>query len=423
MTRKTRGILFLILIILFVLITPVVILYSQGYRLDFTNKKLSQTGGFFLKAEPKQVEIYLDGKLAKKTDFLFGSVFLQNLLPKKYDIQVKKEGYYTWEKTLEVKEKEVTEARNIVLIPADPQFNLLLKNAENFWPSPDGKDIVIYESGEEGWSLGYYDLERNIESRLIREKDISSKGAELLRLEFSEDSKEIYLQIGAEEQEKSFTLELSQFPPTLSERKVAPSLPNIIVSQNYNGNTYYLDTLGNLFKSQADFSAETKINQIPFPVKNETEYKLKVFPDYIFLQEGKDLYLLNPESKSFEKFAEGIIDMKISPDKKKLVYFSDSEGWLLFIKENLEGPRKNAGEKMFLTRFSEKIGDIFWLNSNYLVFNCGNKIKISEIDDRDRINIIDLGTFENPKIFWNKTDGKLYILSGKNLFSSKKLLP
>ena len=83
MTKKMRKILFLLCLFLFLLIAPTAILYSQGYRLDFENKKFTQTGGIFLKILPKQVEVYLDGKLRDKTDFFFGSILIEDLLPKK----------------------------------------------------------------------------------------------------------------------------------------------------------------------------------------------------------------------------------------------------------------------------------------------------------------------------------------------------
>ena len=86
MTERTRTILFLICLFLFLLIAPVTIFYSQGYRFDIDSKKITQTGGLFLKIEPKQVEIYINGKLKKKTDFFFGSALIENLLPRKYKI-------------------------------------------------------------------------------------------------------------------------------------------------------------------------------------------------------------------------------------------------------------------------------------------------------------------------------------------------
>ena len=423
MTKKTRTILFLIFLFLFLGIAPAAIFYSQGYRFDIDSKKITQTGGLFLKVEPKQAEIYVDGKLTKKTDFFFGSAFIENLLPKKYTIEVKKEGFYLWEKNLEIREKEVVEAKNIVLFPKNLNFNLLTKGVEDFWFSPDGKKIILKESSEKGWALKLYDAEKNIKSHLIEETDVYQKGADLMGLTFSEDSKEIYLDVGMKEQEKTFALKLDKLPPVLNEKIPTENIPieNIIIYKKINGDIYYLDNLGFLFKTDSSFGPRLKINEKPFPVKEETEYEIYVFSDFVFLRENDTLYLFSPESKSFEKFFEGINALKISPDNKKLVYLSDSEIWTLFLKEKYDQPTKKAGEKLFLLRLSEKIRDCFWLNPDYLIFNSGNRVKIAEIDDRDRINIIDLVDFNNPKIFWDQANKKLYLLSEGNLFVSEKL--
>ena len=457
MTKRNRTVLFLICLFLFLLVTPSVIFYSQGYRFDLNPPaggiKITQTGGLFLKIEPKQAEIYIDGKLIKKTDFLFSSVFIDNLLPKKYKIEVKKEGYFSWEKNLEIRERWVAEAKNIVLIPEKTDFSVLTENTENFWFSPDGKKIVLYEKGipeENGWTLKLYDLEKNNESYLMSEedfalffpftsikgssgsrKDISFKKADLLDLKFSEDSKEIILKIEVKTGTKYFSLKIDEAPPTLVETE-APSLPfkNTVAYQKINNDIYYLDSSGNLFK------ADEKLTRESFPIKPESEYTLEIFQNFIFLKENQVLYLFNPDLKSFERFFEPIKGLKISPDYLKIVYFSDCEIWILFLKDKLDQPAKKTGEKIFLTRVSEKINDVFWLNSDYLIFNSGNKLKITEIDDRDRINIYDLSEFKEPpqgaasaaptgqaKIFFNKSDKKLYVLTQDNLYVSEKLIP
>ena len=433
MTKRTRTILFIICVILFAVIAPLVVFYSQGYRFDFEIKKIVQTGAFYFKVLPRGVEIYLNGKLIKKTSVLTSSALIENLLPKSYEIQIKKEGYRFWQKNLEIKEKQVTEAKNIILFPENPKLEILIKNVGDFWFSPDGKKIVIYESAaasppSSNWNLKLYELEKNIKSQLIQEKDIYLRGANLLNLEFSDDSKEIYLNIGMKEQEKNFVLELNKFPPILTERKISSISENVVASQSLNNKIYYLDNSGYVFKTDSSpdlfqKGTELKINTKPFPVQPETEYKLRVFQDYIFLQEKKSLYLYDQDSESFEKFFDGISNLKISPDLNKLVFSSKSEIWILFLKDSDSPFLYQKGDKVFLTRISEKIDNIFWLNSYYLIFNSGSKIKIAEIDDRDGISIIEIAEFESPKIFWNKTDKKLYILSNGNLYSSTPLLP
>lgn len=279
-----------------------------------------------MKVVPRQVEIYIDGKLAKTTDFFFGSAFIENLLPKKYKIEVKKEGFNTWSKSLEIKEKEVTKAWAIILFPEKPKFTVLEKGDEN----------------------ALFSATSTVQ---INEKD-----------------------------------------------------------------GYSFDKFGNLFKN------DEKLSLNPFPVKPGMKYELNVFSEYVFLTEGETLYLFNPDSKSFEKFFEGLKYLRISPDRQKLAYFSNWEIWVMFLNERPDQPAKKAGEKMFLVRLSEEIKNVLWLESDYLVFNTEDKIKIIEIDDRDRINTADIAEFKNPAIFWNKTDKKLYALSEGTVYVSEKLI-
>jgi hypothetical protein len=436
MAKKTRAILFLVFLFIFLSVAPAVVLYSQGYRIDFDNKKISRTGGLFLKIEPKQIEIYLDGKLVKKTNFFFGSVLIENLLPKKYKIEIKKPGFALWEKTLEIKEKEVTEAKNIVLFPENPDFSILAEKIKQFWTSPDQSKIILLEEDKSssplssskqdsvkeekkvGWALKLYDLNKNVKSQLIKEEDVSPKGADLLSLSFSEDSKEALLEIGIGEKIKYFTLNLNKVPPALLEEgSPATATENVFASRKVNNDVYYLDKFGYLFRD-----AE-KLNDTPFPIKQETEYALEIFQNFIFLREDKILYQFSSDLKSFEKFFEGVSILEDSPDLKKLVYASDYEIWILFLKDTLEQPQRKAGEKLFIARLSEKIGNCYWLNNNYLVFNSGNKIKISETDDRNKTNVTDIAELKNPEIFWNKIEKRLYVLSEGNLFRSEVLLP
>lgn len=236
-------------------------------------------------------------------------------------------------------------------------------------------------------------------------------------MDFASDSKVIFLEIGLKETLKYLTLEIDKLPPRLYETpRIQPASKDIVTFQMDGKDTYFLDKMGGLFKNGE------KISEIPFPVKPETEYKLNIFSPYIFLTEDKNLYLFNPELNSFEKFFENVKSLKISPNYQKLVYFSDWEIWVLFLRDKLEEPTKKAGEKLLITRLSEKIKDVFWLESDYLIFSVGDKVKISEIDDRDKINTVDFTEFKNPRIYWNQTDRKLYVLSEGNLFASEELL-
>ena len=429
MTKRTRTILFSICLLLFVLLAPTAVLYSQGYRIDLNPPaggiKLTQTGGLFVKALPKQADIYINNELNKRTDFFFGSALIENLLPKDYKIEIKKDGYHAWEKTLPIKEKQVQEARNIVLFPQDIKLANLSTQVTEFWLSPDSKKIVTLEQEEEGWALKLHDLDKNIKSHLISEMDIFAQGSELLNLTFSEDSRKLNLKTGSAEKIKYFTLEIDK-TKLIPAEVPAPLLTeeNILAQQKINGDTYYLNQDGQLLKN------EEILTLVPFPAKQETKYNLHFWQNNIFLQEANTLYQFNDESKEFDFFFDKLISFKVSPDHRRLVYFSKQELWTFFLEDINELPAKKSGDKILLTNSKEQLIDIFWLNNDYLLFTTKEIVSIIELDDRDRLNIIDvieikeLSPDESIKqISWNQSNKRLYLLIGETLYGSDVLLP
>lgn len=239
MTKRSRDILFFLLVVLFLTTAPLVIFYFQGYRFDFEKKEVVKTGGLYFKVLPHNAQIYLDGDFKKKTSGLTGSVLIKDLLPREYQIEIRKTGYHSWQKNLAVKESQVTEAKHIILFPRNPNFAL------------------------------------------------------------------------------------------------ADKMPEIEASAT-------------------------------------------------------------------------------SSDKQKVVEVNEYEIRVLFLEKE---------EEVFIARFSKKIGNVFWLTDHYLIFSVGDKIKIAEIDDRDKINIINLATFKEPQIFWESKDKKLYVRSDKQIYLLDNLLP
>ncbi|HDZ54387.1 MAG TPA: hypothetical protein ENI19_01270 [Candidatus Nealsonbacteria bacterium] len=465
MTKQARTILFVSITALFFLMAPLIIFYSQGYRFDFKTKKIFQTGAFSFKAWPQEAWISIDNKLVKKTDFFFGTVYIENILPKEYRVKIEKEGYLPWKKTLEIKEKWVTENKNIFLVPENPRFNLLEEGGDNFFLSPDGKKGILKKDEKDGWALILLDFEKNISSSLFQEKDFSEKdkNTDFITLEWSSDSKRFllknkagknqYFVIEVENEPNIFPLDflsmnlsdavfhprdpqvilLTQnltkednlFSVNYKEKSLSgPILSGFLALKAFDNSLFWLDEEGFLRQSNLSSNEIRQLNKKPLSLNPDSQYELFTFAnDKIFLKEDDDFYFLNQDRQSLEMISGRIKGARISPDSKKIVYFTDNEIWVLFLENIEEQPRRKNGEKLFLTRFSEEIGDAFWWTSHYLVFSVGDKIKITEIDDRDRINIYDLVIFKNPEIFWNKYDKKLYVLSEGKIFISEQLIP
>lgn len=467
MTHRTRNILFIILSILFLITAPIVVFYSLGWRFDWETKKIVQTGVFYFRVWPKSAQLYLDGEFKDKTDFFFNSTSVSDLLPGEYKIEIKKEGYHDWQKTLVIEKRKVTEAKNIVLMPKELIFNIIAEEIEDFSFFPNQEKIIFKQEDNKVWSLKLFDLRKNLRSHLIEETDISKYPVEIIDLEFSHDSKIILLKLGLKENIQYYILETEKSPPKLSrldfldsieevrfhprnserlfisqtikdkktneqikilnevdivDQEILPTILEDIITYSITDNDiYHLDSSGSIFKTDFIGERKEKLNILPFSIKQEAKYEIIILSSQIFIQENNTLYIFDQTQKSFEKFFELIKDQKLSPDSKKIAYFNNYEVSILFLEKQYDQPEKEAQEQLFLTRFSEKIDNLFWYTDYYLVFNLGDKIKVIEIDERDKINIYDLTEFKNPEIFW--ANKKLYILSEQNLYVSEELTP
>jgi len=487
MTKKIRTILFLGLLFLFVIIAPSIIFYSWGYRFDFQTKAIVKTGAFYFKVLPKSAQISitsLDNKgnllktkqISKKTDFFFGAALIENILPQKYQVQITKDGYFAWKKNLEIKGNSVVEAKNIVLIPQDVGINLIAQNVQNFFPSPDERTIILKEKAAttttssaassitattSGWSLKIFDVRNNVISQLIDSRDIAKNTQiDLLDLNFSPASQSLLLKTQIKKQVKYYFIDLTQssykavpldfltpecqaiffepnnhqkliflkdsqvFEVDITEKATSSKMAENVKSLELSGSDfYYLDNSGFLYKTNSSFARQDKLNNAPFSFDKNSDYQIDVLSNWIYVQIGQKLYFLNSDTKSFEKFSDSVNEIKISPDFKKAVYYSDHEISVLFLEPELGQPQKEKGQKVFIARFSDKIGRVFWLTSNYLIFNVGEKTKVAEIDDRDVINIVNLTDSPSSEIYWNQNSKKLFINDSSNFYVTKQLVP
>jgi len=224
------------------------------------------------------------------------SFFVQDLMPKTHIVEVKKDGYFDYKKSLAVKAKEVTKLEHITLFKKDISF------------------------------------------QPVTDKTLSP----------FEKPKPAFLKNG---------------------------IKNVIAFDEYQNKIYWLSKDGSL--NQSD----------------------------ILFKEQKQL------SKSFYAPVKGI---RISPDGQKILYFNDYE--ILYSNlNNLEG------DKVFLNRFSEKIGDAFWLNNDYIIFTLAGKIKISETDSQGGTNIFDTNKTAS-KIYFDPKERKLYISDKDSLLVSEPLV-
>src|SRR3989338_2619343 len=143
--------------ILFVVVgTTVALRWAKGYRFNFSKQgpTMAGTGLLVASSDPKGAQVYLNGKLTTATDDTL------NLPPGSYEVEIKKDGFLAWKKTLEVTAELVTQT-TAKLFPSVPNLTpLTFTGVSGPVPSPDGQKIVYrVDSAENEAKNGLWILE------------------------------------------------------------------------------------------------------------------------------------------------------------------------------------------------------------------------------------------------------------------------
>lgn len=111
--------------------------YARGYRLNFKTFKFQPNGILVLKSEPDGASVYINGELKAATNANL------SIAPGIYDIEVKKDGYFSWYKRLTI-EKEIVTQATISLFKNVPSLSpITLSGATNALMSEDGGKIIF----------------------------------------------------------------------------------------------------------------------------------------------------------------------------------------------------------------------------------------------------------------------------------------
>ncbi len=137
MTKRTKRWLFYSAVAVFLLLSGIVILYAQGYKYSFSERKFLRTGAISLKVN-RNAKIFLNDELQGNTSFFNSAYGIDRLLPEDYRLAVEEDGYSTWQKTAVVEEGFVVDFPNILILPEEgekeqklfEEVDLLFKEVE-----------------------------------------------------------------------------------------------------------------------------------------------------------------------------------------------------------------------------------------------------------------------------------------------------
>lgn len=267
MMNKVRVGLFLFTVLFVIGVGWFISLFARGYKFD-TKTLLRPSGLLVIESEPSGAQIIIDGELESATkDSL-------SLNPGVYQVEIKKDGFLTWRKTLTIKKEEVTQA-NVYLFPAAPSLSpLTFTGVERPVLSPDrtkiayGIPVIVGDEQRAGiWVRDLVDLPIGF-SREPRQITNLPPG-EVLVWAWSPDSRELLLRT----QTQTLLLPISEFTPRVQLVSVGQNVLNTSVrAWETEVERKNRDLLGKLPIVMRDLLQENTVNYVFSPDEKKVLY-------------------------------------------------------------------------------------------------------------------------------------------------------
>ncbi|MDO8668770.1 MAG: PEGA domain-containing protein [Candidatus Buchananbacteria bacterium] len=394
-----RRLIYLFFITIFLIVTPLIILYTQGYRYNFKRGKVQKTGILIVSSIPKKADIYLNGKIIENDQT---PTRIEKLLPADYEIKLSKEGYHDWTKKLQISENSTTFAEDVILWKNNLPIQLAARQIIDWLPAPDNKKIVFITEDRKVISL-------DIDTKEFNDIYQAGQYANPKILSWSNNGKKILIKSNNE----YLIIEAERYyikPTIISDNdykliKWDQNNDNLLYGLNNSG-IWKIDLFTRAKKLVFDKAVDDFIlnNDTIYYFYKDIIYRQKlvesknpeiidgvkcqgcVFSNYIFSklilmnQESQELFIIDPElkNKTVKKEAEDISWL----NQDTLLFYNNWEIWIY------ESAKK---EPELITRIGAGIGEALWHpEGRHIIFTSDDKIKIIELDNRELRNMIEL---------------------------------
>lgn len=446
-----RRLIYLSFIAVFFIVTPLIIIHTTGYRYNFKRGRLEKTGIIYLESKPRAAEIYINGSYEKDTPARF-----TQLLPDRYSIEVKKDGYHSWYKTMEVKSNLTTFEKNIILFRQSLPESIVAGRINMLSASPD-KDIICYSVAADG-SEEIRLLNINNESDFLIKKLPSDESVNISFADWSPSQSKFLVKIASDMANEYLVVNLETMAITevagisardfdqmawdtgdtnflyalsrsslyridLTNRQIKRVISDAVTSFKVQGGIIYYVT-----RQQGDFylnrgillnSELTKPEKIKLPSSKGYDL-LAGSPSYIVLSDthSLDFYVIDAEifsnfdqenfnASDYVVFSDKAKAIRWSADFRQLLYFSDFDIYTFDF---------FTRQKYLVTRYGEVIIDATWYPENhYVIYQINSDIHATETCCADEKNDIQLAAgAEKNRLIVDAAGKNLYFAGKRN---------
>lgn len=435
MTLRTRLFILAVFFLVFFITAPLMIFYTAGFRYNWQKGKVENVGVLILDVQPPTSHLYLNNTLLDNARPLR----LTDLLPNFYSIRAEKDGYFPWQKNLEVRGRESTLVYDIALFKKQTPQWLETGSLTGFSLSPDN-NILIFQKLNTIWSYNLQNKESKMLHLLPYQIDSPeylwspSNGWLIIRSQTSDN----FAMASAQKKDALFAWQVFDAGPLTNPQwgdndgyiyGLAKTQNNSLYQINFIENTkkliakevisfaitgdeiYLTKTnkgITKIYRYRQNTLSNQKLEEIAvlplghyeiFPAKN----------DFLPLADGQGkLYVVNLASKS-----EPLWQLKGNravwgrgEKNNYLYYFNNEELWIF-------DPRTKISE--MLTRYSAGLQETMPVPKiPYVSYLVGSNLMLTELDDRDARNTYAL--FEGKGLSYvqmDKNGKKIYFLQEK----------
>ena len=462
MTYSTRKRLFIAFTIVFFFSVPILVFYTQGYRIDLQNKKLVKTGGLDLNINTLDAMVYLDNKLKRETNFIFRNAIFRNIIPKIYNIRVEKENYIPWEKNIIVEAEQVTKFMDIKLFPQTLSKFAITNNVEKIFMSQDNRYAVIESRTTENATnakrqILLFDLE-NLSQTTLFDLSISESLQDVVwnkqsnLFSIKTERKTYVVSITGSTSSKDWTNFLSTNLPAAFNKnnKIVPanSINSIFVVQKELNNTlsvHYLDidkklvktyTLQNIialdilstdiFYLQKDGmlqklntaeiqTTELSPTAIVKPSISNSKLVARADGEALLVITNNDLFLRQKDTP-LEKIGSDVKEAAWGLRNEKLIYWNTNKAYVYWLKKVFGTPQRLPADREIIE--IENIKKIYWAEKSeqYLGIETSGGISFASVDPRDKRQVVNYDIQKNEDILTiNLNQESIYVIINGDL--------
>src|SRR3989338_742773 len=434
-----QRLLYVTFFLVFLVATPLVALYTAGYRYNATKRIFEKTGILVVDSPPHRAEVYVNDRLMGTTP-----TRLTRLLPQTYRVRVALSGYSTWEQELAVKSNLTTFSKNVVLFKKTLPV-LTTEGTLNLLTVAPNRTLLIYsllkDDREEIWLRNLNSgtdflvetLNRSTYNRLDFVAWSPSQHAALLRQVTGDFNTYLIINTETGQTRELFDVTRLSFDDIGWDQKndeLLYGLRKLVLYQiNLATNTVSSIAAGHLddflvrgrdLYSITTLAKESFLNHMTLGSETAAEEKIKLpSPSSYTLQPAPDhlLALLDLKSNdlfviSTTAFASRAIDERIalqakakaivwSNDWQKLLFYTDFEIWVYDLKRN---------QKIFINRLGKVIEEAFWYpERSYVIYRTDNTLRATETEEgsvKNDTELTSLSAISQPAV--DRSGARLY---------------